>query len=213
MMFHCAVLDLFLPFCSGAALRRRLRSFSARDCSVESICRASTNQLKRLLLECRQRRHRVLTSLCTAAFIRVSNAMLRDGARSRTVRGKMSSSLYVDPEWRFYFLLCVANCRDMLLCFNLAAPILRGLLAMAMQKGVMSPAEAQAAMAMLEAEASRHAAKMLRDDFGEVLLDFDSGATRPAESSQTGQVSTRYDELVAFNEFTINQDFSQGGLG
>jgi len=52
---------------------------------------------------------------------------------------------------------------------------------------------------VLGAEASRHATKMLQDDFGEVLLDLNSVATRPAESLQTIQASIRYEEFVALH--------------
>ncbi|KAH7028885.1 uncharacterized protein B0I36DRAFT_324718 [Microdochium trichocladiopsis] len=222
MFFHCAVLDLFLPLCDRGQSRQRLYSWQSEDSSAEAICRASTNQLKHILVDCRLHRHRALASLCTAAFIRVSNAMLRDAGRGHIMHARQMSSESgggapvrapaVDPEWRFYFLLCLANCQDMLICFTLAAPLMRGLLANAMQQGVMSAAEAKTIVVNLEARATSHAAEALWEDFGEVLLDLNHTAVRPMES-QTSKISGKFEELVAFQDFTIDEDFMQPGEG
>ncbi|OLN86767.1 Nitrogen assimilation transcription factor nirA 1 [Colletotrichum chlorophyti] len=222
MFFHCAVLDLFLPFYNSQRLQR-LSSFYSHDTSPQAICRASINQLKHLLTVCRASRHLVLTSTSTAAIVHLCHAMIRDGSIVHSQKLHTSTpgtsneldgndtdtpepALFVDQDWHFYFLLCVTSCQDMLLCFDLAAPLLRGLLTMALRDGALRAPEARALIARLESRAMIHSAEALYCDFGDVILDLGLALTAP-EEAQTRNLSEMFEALLTFQEFTQNDDF------
>lgn len=226
MFFHCAILDLFLPFYNSPQ-PLRLFSFSARDSSPRTICRASVDQLKHLLAVCRQSRHLVLTSNSTAAIVHLCHAMIREGSAARAQQQHPTSSPPdanegedakeadntlpptqppLDPDWHFYLLLCLASCQDMLLCFDLAAPLLRGLLTMGLRDGAMSASEARALVGKLESRARMQPAEVVAHGIvGDVLLDLGLALTAP-EEAQIRNMSEMFDSLLAFEEFIVNED-------
>ncbi|KAL0935484.1 Nitrogen assimilation transcription factor nirA 1 [Colletotrichum truncatum] len=223
MFFHCAVLDLFLPFWDNQRIQR-LSSFSSLDASPQALCRASINQLKHLLSVCRTSRHSVLASTATAAIVHLCHAMIRDGSNARSQKQQNNSLatpndldetdtdisepvLSYDTDWHFYFLLCVASCQDMLLCFDLAGPILRGLLTMALRDGAMSAAEARTLIKKLESREKTHSAEALYGDSGDVLVDLGLALTAP-EEAHARNLSQMFDSLLTFEEFTQNEDYN-----
>ncbi|OAQ82584.1 nitrate assimilation regulatory protein nirA [Purpureocillium lilacinum] len=153
------------------------------------------DQLKGLLLDCRQdRRKMLLIAHTNAAILHVSNAMLLDAA-DRAGRGSPQ-----DPDCRPYFLLCLANCRDMYTCFPVFGSVGRGLLAMAMRDGVMDSESAKRLVATLDSRGTHHD-PTARRALGTFTIDF-ALAMREPEHAEAATLARQFDELTLFADLT-----------
>ncbi|GJN71072.1 hypothetical protein PLICBS_005134 [Purpureocillium lilacinum] len=194
ILFHCAVIRIFIPFVNDSK-ENRLLSFSSTDSSVKTVLHASISQLKGLLLDCRQdRRKMLLIAHTNAAILHVSNAMLLDAA-DRAGRGSPQ-----DPDCRPYFLLCLANCRDMYTCFPVFGSVGRGLLAMAMRDGVMDSESAKRLVATLDSRGTHHD-PTARRALGTFTIDF-ALAMREPEHAEAATLARQFDELTLFADLT-----------
>ncbi|KAI1075383.1 hypothetical protein F5B20DRAFT_387400 [Whalleya microplaca] len=101
--FHCTVMELSWPFLLEPSSKTvEVQSMKA---APKDIHAASVNQLKRLALI-----HRIdINQVCSAtlwhiALLYLANAMLCESTRSKNV---------YNPEFRFYFMLCIAGYQNM----------------------------------------------------------------------------------------------------
>lgn len=75
-----------------------------------------------------------------------------------------------DPEWRFYFMLCIYSYRDLAPCYPMSESIAQGLLAIAAENGLVTSAEA--ALYMDEFDLSGHR-DLVEQSRGGFVLDLD----------------------------------------
>ncbi|KAM0553108.1 hypothetical protein ACHAPJ_007656 [Fusarium lateritium] len=207
ILIHVAITHIFHPFINyfdnGQFLLRSRQS-------PRAVLRASINQLQRLILISRLYHPRAHSlSVLSSAVVHVSNTMIRDAAlrkpalrpsglkRKHSNRGPDN-----EPNWHFYFLICLAACQDLGACFPVFEPVGKGLLAMAMRDGSMSAAEANKLMRDLEG--TKLGAS--ESNFGSFVLDFDLEATDPGKG-QIKDLAAQFDELSMHNEFTKGGDF------
>mgnify|MGYP000011702277 CR=1 FL=1 len=136
----------------------------------------------------------LLIAHTNAAILHVSNAMLLDAA-DRAGRGSPQ-----DPDCRPYFLLCLANCRDMYTCFPVFGSVGRGLLAMAMRDGVMDSESAKLLVATLDSRGTHHD-PTARRALGTFTIDF-ALAMREPEHAEAATLARQFDELTLFADLT-----------
>lgn len=237
-MLHTNILNLFRPFMQGSG-KNHLRSFSSRGSSAETAIRSSVNQLKRIMASCRIHHQGTLSHAITStAAIHLGNVMLSDaesfipnvygngnklemGGEGDVCDGEgvddddddddedEEPDQDADPEWHFYFLLCLANCQDLLTCYSVFASVMRGFLSMALQKGVMSTGEARALMSKAEMHAKHHPATAQNRNFGVFYIDLGLTTTRP-EAASVAVLAQKFKELLLFDDLTANEDFFAG---
>lgn len=192
VLFHCAILDIFETFDYDEQRNHRLRSFASADASIKGILRTSTNQLKKLVLDCRLHRPRaLLVTHANSAMLHVANAILRDAA-------SLESSSFSGTNCRFHFLTALANCADMYICFPVFGSISRGLLSMAMRDGLLSSKDAKELIVALEERGVHHDVSVKRPG-GAFAIDFEL-ATREHEEAQAYAMAQQFDELSLFSE-------------
>ncbi|TDZ73416.1 Nitrogen assimilation transcription factor nit-4 [Colletotrichum trifolii] len=145
--YHLTVVDLFRPLIRhNTGTRLGLLSFKTKDASPEAVYSASVHQLKRIVLFYRQTHPESSFSLFWhSALLYLANAMLREAAGGPQ-----------NPEWRFYFRLCIASYQTLYGGYRLAKGIAQGLLSMALDRGAMDPREAGAVRRDLERRGRHH---------------------------------------------------------
>ncbi|KAJ4267146.1 hypothetical protein NW762_003245 [Fusarium torreyae] len=207
ILIHVAITHIFYPFINYLDNDQLL--LGSRQ-SPRAVLRASINQLQRLILISRLYHPRAHSlSVLSSAVVHVSNTMIRDAAlrkpalRPSGLKRKHSNrGTDNEPNWHFYFLVCLAACQDLGACFPVFEPVGKGLLAMAMRDGSMSAAEANKLMRDLEG--TKPGAS--ESNFGSFVLDFDLEATEPGKG-QIKDLAAQFDELSMHNEFTEGGDF------
>ncbi|GKU22283.1 unnamed protein product [Fusarium langsethiae] len=176
--------------------------------SPKAVLRASINQLQRLILISRlYHPHAHALSVISSAVVHVSNTIIRDAAlQKQTIRPDFTitdqGSTDDNPNWHFYFLMCLAACQDLGACFPVFEPVGKGLLAMALRDGSMSASEANRLKRTLEGRRAKVEKK--EETFGSFVLDFDLEATKQGG----GQVK---DLAAQFEEFSMHSEFTEGG--
>ncbi|TWU71435.1 hypothetical protein ED733_002481 [Metarhizium rileyi] len=187
-LFHSTVLSLFHPFQTSAAADRRLCSFGSADATPAAIYSASLNQLKRLI-DVHHIRKPYLPNKCwfNTAIMRVSSELIKNAA--------------TDPDWYFYFRLCLSFWKDTYVSYRPFRLIAQANLAAALQSGALRSNVAVAMMEEISATGRHHVASDEAVIRG--LLDFDR-ATKNLEEAQIVTVARRFDELILFDEL-INE--------
>ncbi|KAF5024181.1 hypothetical protein F66182_3745 [Fusarium sp. NRRL 66182] len=207
ILVHVAIVHIFHPFINDPN-NQQLPLASMQP--PRAILRASVNQLQRLILISRLDHPRAHSlSVLSSAVVHVSNTMIRDAAiRKRTMRASGYNKGYNnrggddDPNWHFYFLVCLAACQDLGACFPVFEPVGKGLLAMAMRDGSMSAGEANKLVRALEGPKRDPS----QGTFGSFVLDFDLEATKPG-NGQVKDLAAQFEELSMHNEYTKGGDF------
>ena len=106
-----------------------------------------------------------------------------------------------DPEWRFYFLLCVHSYQRLLPCFRLAEAVVQGLLAIALSAGALSSAEAQLINSELREKGRRARRRTERQRGAGFVLDLDLALT-DWDAAQVDRLRDKFEDIVLFNDFT-----------
>lgn len=177
-----------------------------------------------MLLCCIKHQNLCTVSTTTSAVIHVANAMLSDAASSLSggkerrmadddSDGDDVESRHVgqdaDPNWRFYFSLCLANCQQLMKCFPSCATIGRALLNMAVGNGVLSAADARLLADEFQSRKKEHtfpgAPGSVDVNSSSFYVDFELARTAP-EEAKAKVLAQRFDEALVFDEL-INQDF------
>ena len=181
--WHTYVLDLFRPFVLSDNQRAFKRStpFSR---SPEAIFAASIEQLKRLvLLYFKSYLSYAPRIWANVAFIHLANTVLKDRS---------------NPEWRFFFLLCIRGYQKLVPFLAVAEKIAKGFLGMAVEEGAMSGAESYSIGRMMRSETLQYV-RGLQDGFV-IDLDLalvDQGAARVDTLRQKFEETSIYEELTA----------------
>lgn len=209
IIIHSTIMNIFLRFIPNLGASHLGQPVDRRG-SIKAIVRASTNQLKRLLLDFRLQKHRKPpNSFIMIGLLHVSNAMLSDAV---TFRKEVVEAGYnrlaiqdYDPEWHFYFILCITICWDLIPSYPIFESVARGLLAMALRDGTMSTGEANRMVAAKNARQHRNTA-VRRSAFGVFSLDLGLAAISP-EDAQVKVMAERFEEITVLNEFTKGGDY------
>ncbi|KAJ8109113.1 hypothetical protein OPT61_g7694 [Boeremia exigua] len=189
-LYHSTVLFLFQPF-QKSAKDFRLRSFSSVDATPSAVYAASIKQLKNLVYVHRARTPRLPTDCWfNTAVLRVSVEVVKSAA--------------YEPDWYFYFRLCVAFWKDAYRCYCTFRLIAQGNLAAALHSGALRSDDASAMMKELSAAGKHHVAP--DKAFIRGLLDFDL-ATRSVHDAQISTLARQFDDLILFDELTTG-DFN-----
>ena len=179
MFFHAAVMDIFRPFLRREA---QLKTFPALDSSPDAVFTASLNQLKRLALIYRSNYSQASYALqWHHACLYIANAVLDEPT---------------NPEWHSYFMLCIYGYLDLSISFRTASLVLKGLLAMAVEKGAMSIAEARDVLSLR----GEHEDKML-----EIRAPIVVDQTRALTDFNASQLEVLVNDFMAkasLDEFT-----------
>ncbi|KAH7376999.1 hypothetical protein B0T11DRAFT_25571 [Plectosphaerella cucumerina] len=183
--FHAAILDIFRPFVRHHRRKqRRLKTFSSSQSSPDAAYKASVDQLKRLIIIYRSNyTSSAYTMLWHTALIYVANAVLQDKQ---------------DPEWRFFFLLCIYGYESLRRSYRLAEAIGRGLLSMTLRNGDLSTREARQILQQLQERGLSGASGDIRATF---MVDLDLAMTDPVEA-KVESLAHRFEEMALFQEFT-----------
>jgi hypothetical protein len=164
--------------------QRRLKTFSSSQSSPNAAYKASVEQLKRLIIIYRSNyTSSAYTMLWHTALIYVANAVLQDKQ---------------DPEWRFYFLLCIYGYESLRRSYRLAEAIGRGLLSMTLRNGDLSTREARQILQQLQERGLSGASGDIRATF---MVDLDLAMTDPVEA-KVESLAHRFEEMALFQEFT-----------
>jgi hypothetical protein len=205
ILVHVAITNIFHPFIMDPN-NEHLDPASLE--SPKAVLRASINQLQRLILISRlYHPHAHALSVISSAVVHVSNTIIRDAAlQNQIIRPDFTitdqGSTDNNPNWHFYFLMCLAACQDLGACFPVFEPVGKGLLAMALRDGSMSASEANRLKRTLEGRRAKVEKK--EETFGSFVLDFDREATKQGG----GQVK---DLAAQFEEFSMHSEFTEGG--
>jgi hypothetical protein len=153
MWYHVAILDIFRPFlCEQNP--QHLESFTSDDSSPETVFAASFRQLKQLAVMLRQLEANKFQSMyLNAGILAVMDAVLSNTNES---------------DAKFYFLLCLCMTQDLYHCFPVFAFQFQGFLAMAMQTGLVSAAEAHGLLERFYESGKHHG--ILQQPVGEARL-------------------------------------------
>jgi hypothetical protein len=144
---------------------------------------ASINQLKRLLLHRMNHPTTICGTQFSVAIITVSTAILDNDA---------------DPEWHFYFLVCMRYCEELYVSYPVYKEIMQGFLALAMQKSKISSLEAMQISTRLKEKGKRHT--IPRDSNLDFTIDFNTAITQPDHAS-AGVLAQQFMELMLLDEY------------
>ena len=114
----------------------------------------------------------------------MANAVLRDTA---------------DPEWRFYFLLCINGYIKHLPSYAANDSLVKGVLALALRLGAL--ADSEAALLMQELHDKTHAHALAEPRRGGYIVDLNLGLTDRA-AADVDFLASKIEEVSVFNEFT-----------
>ncbi|KAK1966488.1 hypothetical protein LY78DRAFT_51898 [Colletotrichum sublineola] len=167
--YHVAIIDLFRSLLQqNGASRQQLPAFQSAEATPDAVYAASVNQLRRIVLLYRQKYSKSSYCLCwSSALLYLANAMLAEAKVSRH-----------EPEWRFYFRLCIACLQTLYTGFRLAKGITLSLLSMALESGVMEISQARDIKRDLELRGRHHEVSDRVPVFW--VVDLDLAMTDPA---------------------------------
>jgi hypothetical protein len=120
------------------------------------------------------------------ALLQVANAVLNDPS---------------DPEWQFYFLLCIRGYQKLFPAYRFAEPLSLGLLTMALRNGIMSSSEAKMLREEFHAVGKHH--EQLKRLQSRWTVDLNLAITN-SKAAQADTMADRFEELAMFNEITTD---------
>ncbi|KAF2117392.1 hypothetical protein BDV96DRAFT_572001 [Lophiotrema nucula] len=190
IFFHCAIIDIFRPFIAEEK-HHGFRSFKKSAPSPEAIFAASVKQLKALIFSYRDLKAPISNRFWHCALMYVAGATLKEWRWN--------------PEWRYYFLLCLYSYQKYFTAFAVYEEIVLGLLMMAISNGALRGEEARLITQELrkigagdvarEKEAERVRRRKL------FMIDFDRALT-DQENASLDTLIQKYEEVTIFDEFT-----------
>ncbi|KAI0541836.1 hypothetical protein GGR58DRAFT_455140 [Xylaria digitata] len=189
---HAAILDMWQPFIyKDAPDVGQLRTFSARDNTVDAAYAASVNQLKQLVVEYRSRYAASKYSiLWHNGLIYLANAMLKG----------------TDPEWYIYLLLCIYGYERLSHTYRISEVIVRALLAMTMKDAQMSGTEASKIMEELKISALVHFNEGIQDEIRATFMADLTLALTNQEAANVENMANDFSDLATFQDFVHIDD-------
>ncbi|KAK7993912.1 hypothetical protein PG989_007293 [Apiospora arundinis] len=188
--YHVSILQIFRPFVRIPVQDVGRSTSTADSLSPEAKFTASLHQLKHLTVTF----HSAFpcsgyTAFWHVALLYVGNAVLQDSS---------------DPQWRQYLDLCVSGYADLYCGFRVAGGIAKSLLALAVRRGLITLAEAQALLSGVYAKGAHHTlAERINTTF---VVDL-STAVSHRDASVLERLADTFDALAIFEEFTSAADF------
>ncbi|KAH7025693.1 uncharacterized protein B0I36DRAFT_433325 [Microdochium trichocladiopsis] len=183
MWLHAALMDLLRPFTGqGQSGDERLTTFAADDNSAIAAYKASTNQLKRLILDYRTNHEASAYSiLWHTGLLYLVNAML---GRPR------------DPDWHIYFLLCIHGYENLRRPYLISEAIGKSLLALTLRKTDMPAEEARRILAEIEGGGL----ELVKDEIRAPFMGDLEMALRDPEHASVEMTAGLFEEMALFNE-------------
>lgn len=187
LWLHSAILDIFRPFLQGdAPRRRRLRTFAPPMNTPDAAYAASVEQLKRLIVTYRTKYSAShYTIIWQTSLLYTANAMLHSKEEDRLT----------------YFLICLYSYADLRQSFRVTEAIVRALLSMGMQNGVITGPVARRVLRDLRSaapQAGDDADEMIRAPF---IADLDHAVTAP-ESATVEAHAAQFEENAMLRDYT-----------
>lgn len=171
--YHNAILDIFRPFLST---RETLRTFGSDKCKPSEIFWASVRQLRQLVLyHPLVHKSAAYSIFWHTGLLHVANASLEAPQ---------------DPQAQFFFLLCLISYHKLSASFPIMRSIMRGLLAAAVAKGIITDWMARALQQRFQEDSLR--TSILEGSF---MVDFGLAAKDP-QSARAAALAKQFDLMV-----------------
>ncbi|KAG9254474.1 uncharacterized protein F5Z01DRAFT_107648 [Emericellopsis atlantica] len=199
IMFHSAVLFGLRPLVSEAN-HASLMPDSETLCTAQEISRASANQLRRLVTIYQSQFFRnTLSILWHTGCLYLANAAMP----SLTGQPAQVSDLY----------LALAGYRSLYPQYPVALTIYKGLLAIAVARRLVTQQEALATMEIIQNRQSGATSPPPPPDPSTTcfIVDLDLALTDQA-NARIDRVAQKFDDMVMFDEFTVNRADVDGGV-
>lgn len=178
MFLHAIILDIFRPFIQEEK-QHGYRAWQAKIQSPEAIFATSLKQLKSLVL-CLKKQS-PLTGMWHLALQYVATSVLKD---------------IEDPEWKFYFLVCIESYQKMYTQYPILSMAVQGLLTLALRKKALTTGEARDLMDQVPVVPRQ-------PDDAQFILDMDM-VLETIEDAKAKSIARSFDDLVLFEEFIEN---------
>ncbi|KAK6815721.1 hypothetical protein PG987_016487 [Apiospora arundinis] len=196
-LYHGTVLYILRPFL-GTAPAVRLRSFAAKDSTLDRIFNASMKQLKRLLyIYVSQLQSNLYSPILSCGILHLTTALMKESASPKDKDR---------DEWHFYFRLSLNYLAELYKRYPMWIDIIKANLAMAVDSGNLAGAEAFAIMADITRKGQHHG--ILEHVFTSCIVDFDLALTDP-DRARVHELALKFDQLALFDEFTTVADVSE----
>ncbi|KAH8177046.1 fungal zn(2)-Cys(6) binuclear cluster domain-containing protein [Sarocladium implicatum] len=186
LWLHSAILDIFRPFLKREASERmRLRTFAAPMNTPDAAYAASVEQLKRLVVIYRaEYTASHYTIIWHTSLLYTANAMLHS----------------TDEDRLLYFLICVYSYEGLSQAFRITEAMVRALLSMALQNGVITAALARRVLRDLHRTAPRghDSEELIRAPF---IADLDEALSAP-DSATVESYAATYEENALLRDYT-----------
>jgi hypothetical protein len=109
-----------------------------------------------------------------------------------------------DPDWKFYFMLCVAQYQDLYIRYPLFEHATQGILALAMVNDAISSSQARKIMEAFKSRGKHHT--VTEEATALFTIDFDQALTNPA-SAKAHALVRKFEELTVCDELAKEPDF------
>jgi hypothetical protein len=187
LWLHSAVLDIFRPFLQGdAPEKRRLRTFAPPMNTPDAAYAASVEQLKRLIVTYRSKYPASHYSIIwQTSLLYTANAMLHSAEEDRLT----------------YFLICLYSYADMRQSFRVTEAIVRALLSMGMQNGVIAGPVAERVLRDLRSIAPKEddaCEETIRAPF---IVDLNQAVSAPDSATVEAQAA-QFEETLMMRDYT-----------
>ncbi|OAQ60930.1 hypothetical protein VFPPC_01969 [Pochonia chlamydosporia 170] len=185
---HILILSIFRPFATSA--QRVAPKINTTQFWPMGPFMASVKQLKHLvrIFDCRYPSSS-RSILWHVALLQVANVMV---------------NMVGDPDSLAYFLLCISCYRDLYPSYRVVYSIVKGLLSMARQRGVISGSTAASLFEQMQNTGKHHMAlDSIRAAF---VVDLDLALTNTS-SSQVDALADDFDTMAMFDALTVSTDY------
>jgi hypothetical protein len=178
--YHTAVMDIFRPFLGK---KLKLTTFSTTDSSPEQVFVASLEQLKRMAVEYRISQLSATHSiLWHDALLYVANAVINDTR---------------DPDWQFYFTMCLWGYIKLYPSFQVAGGILQSLLYLAISLERIDLQTARQILFHLRLRGGHH---QVMDTTSATKVDLGLAVT-DHDAAQAETLAKKMNDLELFEDF------------
>ncbi|KAG5922428.1 hypothetical protein E4U42_005456 [Claviceps africana] len=169
----------------GSTLDQRLRTFASNTCSPRAICRTSTTQLKRLVVNYQlMHASSSITILWHSALIYVVNAILETNPK--------------DNDWYWYLLQCLYGYKRLSQSWRVAKSISKGLLSLTIRKGSITSEDARQILRDIENDPPQQMPGEIRATF---MLDLDRALSEP-DTATVEYLANQFEDNVIMEKYT-----------
>jgi hypothetical protein len=178
--YHTAIMDVFRPFLGK---KLKLTTFDTADCTPEQVFKASLEQLKHLAIYYRLSHVSATHSiLWHDALLYVANAVVNDVS---------------DPDWHFYFVMCLWGYIGLYPAFQVAGSILQGLLYVAIRLERIDMKTARCLLYRLRQRGDHHG---VTESTSATKVDLET-AVKDHDAAQADALAKKMNDLEIFEDF------------